>query len=327
MMLLRRTLAVAAVLVVAFFSGHAYSADGEASSGETVPNVLTPVIQSVPNFVEANGDEWRFDVTPYAWVPSSVKGSSTIAGSKARLALNLDDVLELLEKAGSVRAEAWKSGWGVIVDATYVDLGAEADVIQMGQAGGSIGSLTGTIRGSATIDIDVDIRDASVDVALGRRLFDIHLGSGPRDESPRLSAELHAGGRYHYLKQEIKVSGTFTAGMQVGPAGTTVTRAGSTKLGGSEDWVEPIIGGRVKLVLNKRLAFIARGDVGGFGVGTASNLTWSVMAGGGFSFNDHVQLRAGYRFYDIDYSRHSGSNKFAYDAQMHGPWLGLGISW
>ena len=53
-----------------------------------------------------------------------------------------------------------------------------------------------------------------------------------------------------------------------GPLGIT------TSIGGEEDWVEPMIGGRIIYYTSDKLMFGVSGDVGGFGIGEASDLSW-----------------------------------------------------
>jgi hypothetical protein len=68
-----------------------------------------------------------------------------------------------------------------------------------------------------------------------------------------------------------------------------------------------------------------RGDIGGFGIG--SDITWNLVGMVDFKPWKHVGLFGGYRALYQDYSTGSGSNKFKFDATMHGPLLGLNITW
>jgi predicted porin len=66
-----------------------------------------------------------------------------------------------------------------------------------------------------------------------------------------------------------------------------------------------------------------KADVGGFGIGSASDLTWNIYSALDYKFGKRTSFDIGYRIYDIDYSKGSGSNEFGLDAQIHGPILGL----
>jgi len=84
-----------------------------------------------------NDDEWRFSVSPYAFVPVSTTGTSTIAGGEVDLDFDLSDALDLLNFAIAGRGEAWKGDLGIILDVSYVDLGAGGDIGLPGPAGGT----------------------------------------------------------------------------------------------------------------------------------------------------------------------------------------------
>ncbi len=233
---------------------------------------------------KSSSKNWKYTVTPYLWIPNSVEGTSTVGGAPpAELDFDLSDALDLFEFGAAVRVEAWKGRFGLILDANYVDLGAEI-------------STPGP-------DLDVDIKQTIIDLLLGYEVARIPTGAGgakPRDVSIRLMGGL----RYNYLKQEIEVGG--------GPT-----------FGGSESWVEPVVGAQVTLYLSERWTATVRGDIGGFGVGDASDLTWNALAGFDYRAWESTSIKFGYRIYDIEYESGSGADTLGLDAQMMGPWLGV----
>jgi opacity protein-like surface antigen len=94
-------------------------------------------------------------------------------------------------------------------------------------------------------------------------------------------------------------------------------------LGTSEDWVEPFIGSRVVWDLNGKWALNVRGDAGGFGIGSASDMTWQILGGVDYKISENMIFNAGYRYVELDYSRGSGSDEFGIDLRAKGPYLGL----
>jgi hypothetical protein len=116
------------------------------------------------------------------------------------------------------------------------------------------------------------------------------------------SMRVLAGGRYHYFKQEI---------------------SGPTTLGGSRDWMEPVLGAQLLAPMGQKWLATARGDVGGFGIADASDITWSAMAGVGYEFARNWMAKVGYRYYYIDYTDGSGLDTFGIEGNMHGPWIGI----
>ena len=151
--------------------------------------------------------------------------------------------------------------------------------------------------------IDVDMKDAVVDLLAAYRIeTDAFQGQ-------TLFFDVLTGLRYHYLKQEITLD----------PPGPIP----SVTLGGSEDWIEPVIGGRVVWPFAEKWTLAVRGDMGGFGIGSASDLTWSITTGLDFKLSEKWSIGIGYRYYDMDYSKGSGSNEFGFDGSMDGVILGL----
>ena len=65
--------------------------------------------------------------------------------------------------------------------------------------------------------------------------------------------------------------------------------------------------------------------MGGFGIGSASDLTWSITTYLNYQFSKHWSLAGGYRYLDMDYSRGSGTSKFGLDGSLEG--FMIGFSW
>ncbi len=127
-------------------------------------------------------------------------------------------------------------------------------------------------------------------------------GNLSADNPDGVSVRFMAGGRYHYLRQKI---------------------GGPVSLGDSYDWLEVVLGWQVLAPMGENWLASARGDMAGFGIGSGSELTWSVGAGVGYKFTEHWAAKLGYRYYDIDYSRGSDIQEFALDGNMNGPWIGV----
>ena len=92
-----------------------------------------------------------------------------------------------------------------------------------------------------------------------------------------------------------------------------------------KDWVDPYLGLRWQWKFAEKWGTDLRGDIGGFGIG--SDITWNLVGMVNFKPWKHVSLFGGYRALYQDYSTGSGNNKFKFDATMHGPVLGLNITW
>lgn len=247
--------------------------------------------------VDANIDEWRFELTPYLWATSADIDEATVKGQSASADLDFEDILDLLDFAGFLRFEAWKGNWGFIFDGYYVDLGAEGEYTPQ------LGPIT-----FATIDADVDYRQTNMDLAVSYR-FDLPTRSG----RSAWWIDPIGGIRFAYLKEEIDISRA--PGPVIGALGTEIE--------GSEWYVEPFVGAKIGFQLTERLAFALRGDIGGFDIGEASHLTWNLVAGFDYKPWQSVSLKFGYRIYDINWDIGSSADKLGLDIQLHGPALGV----
>lgn len=238
--------------------------------------------------------EWRFSLTPYAFVPVSVSGDSTVAGSTVALDLDLSDVLDLLKFAAAGRFEAWKGDYALILDSSYVAL----------EAGGTV-TVPGPFALSAAID--VDIVQFYQDVLASYRAI-----KKPYNANGDLwTLEIMGGARLNYLKQEIDV--TISGGPGPGVART---------LGGSETWIDPMLGARVSAMLGERWTVGVRGDIGGFGI-SDTDLTWSIT--GAFDYRpwEQTSLKFGLRYYSLDYETTASDGAFGFDVDEYGPYLGV----
>jgi hypothetical protein len=133
-----------------------------------------------------------------------------------------------------------------------------------------------------------------------------HLGdwSLAGEGKPSLSVDVLAGGRYVDLDTGITIENVLD-----------VDR--------SKDWLDPFVGGRLRLDIIDRLSVSVRGDIGGFGAG--SHFTWNMAAILAYQVSQRISTGVGYRILDINYSEGTGANAFRYDVQMRGPVLGLNI--
>ena len=72
----------------------------------------------------------------------------------------------------------------------------------------------------------------------------------------------------------------------------------------SQNWVDPVVGGRIQLALSPKIVVNILGDVGGWGTG--SQLDYQVAGTLGYKIKPTWTLQAGYRYLYVDY-RSGGS--------------------
>jgi hypothetical protein len=340
----REWLAAVALFGVVFTSPGAYA-------GELAPAAREPARAEGP-------DGWEWELIPYLWA-LDIDGTITAKGVSIPMKLDFSDVLDAMDIGGSARLEVKKDRWGIFFDGTYLKLSQEIDDpsapfdlrsalpglslkrpmipgpmrppaerrklllailkrLPPAQRRRLLAALLGgprapRLRLPAIDEIDIEMTLAIVELGVSYRCFELPLNA---TESRVLTFEALAGGRYTYMKSEMDVD--------ISP-GTLGVLPGSVSIEESVDWIEPLVGGRVTVPLSDRFSVGVRGDVGGFGIGSGSQLTWQILAGLECQASDSVSIVAGYRFYDLEYEKGSGADKVELDAEIKGPMLGVRI--
>lgn len=249
--------------------------------------------QALPLKNEAD-NKWRYSITPYAYVPFSIDGTSVVAGTAIELDLGFSDAIDLLDVALAARTEFWKGDWGIIADLYYLDLGVDGDAELPTPGGGTVG-----------VDVDVTQRWAAL---LGSYRF----AKGTYGNADRRFAwDAAAGLRWNSIKQEVDADVDIGRGPGV-----------QTSLGGTETWWEPALMLRGAYEIADNWTAGGRVELGGFGVND-SDLQYTVLFSADWQGWERTSLSIGYVFYGIDYSTTRSDGDFEYDVDQHGPYVGL----
>ena len=133
-----------------------------------------------------------------------------------------------------------------------------------------------------------------------------------------VTVDPYAGIRYTYL--DIQLDGK----LDLPDLGINTRRTGEQ----SEHWVDPIVGLRTAFALGEHWNFVVGGDVGGISTSDQySAEAWSLV---GYRFGlfgeGNANLFGGYRVLKQKYEDGSGRDRFDWDMTMHGPIVGLKIT-
>lgn len=123
-------------------------------------------------------------------------------------------------------------------------------------------------------------------------------------EGPGGFLDVYAGARYNDLSIELTGIGALAPGF--------VREQ-------SQSWTDPLIGLRGQWNLNDKVYLAAKGDIGGFGVG--SDIAWSLQGTLGYNFTPCVSAEIGYRYLKTEYDNRG----FTYDIAQPGFFTGLNI--
>ena len=253
--------------------------------------------------------QWRLSFTPYGWVPW-LQGEMTVKGRSVDLNINPIQVLEHLERVPFMGyAEARNGPIALYSDIFYANLGLSADGVRSR-------SVTPGINGTLSAALGVDFEEAVVEVGGAYEVmkWDSHT-----------AIDVLVGARYWHQDMSINLALT---GTLTDLGGLDVSRGFAAARGGSVDWVDPVVGGRIRYNLAPGQNLILRADVGGFGAG--SQFSWNALAAYSFVFakRDGVTYSGilGYRALDVDYQQGSGRTNYVYDVLQHGPITGLTVA-
>lgn len=241
----------------------------------------------------------------------------------------------------------YRRRWFAAIDALFISLDFNGEIGPDQSATGPITATTGPIMLTipsvvATVgplDTDVDLRLLLLRGIFGYRLLskpmgEIFGGIGQNDER-RLDVDLYGGGRLWLVRIKADITGP-----PIEFAGTTgklsfpnrpiiklpdfeipATSTGPVNIHEKETvwWVEPIVGARIKADLTERVYLHLNGNVGGFGWGSASYLSWEALSTLGMRFKERWAVEAGYRGIGTD-RKHPDLDL---DLIFHGPIIGL----
>jgi hypothetical protein len=284
---------------------------------------------------------WTLSFTPYGWF-TGINGNVTARGHT----VDVDEsFIEIAEHANMFAAlmgyfEARKGRWGFFTDAVWADLGFPGHLdydINRSASGNPFARLPdfkATIRGNLKINgnAQLDYQEAIVQSGV---FYEVAKWG---DASSYTALDVMGSARYwsQDVDLSLRVRGTLTADVQA-----DFRRVGldfRRKVKGSKavavahasdlEWVDPVVGGRMRHQFASGSEFNLEGDVGGFGAG--SDFSWQAVATYGFDvnvFNTTMRSVVGYRALSVDYSQTGAHGRSGLDWIQHGPVLGAAFRW
>jgi hypothetical protein len=298
-----KQICIAAVVGIAAALGTAHTAPAaDLGSG---PLITSEEQGKAPN-------QWTLSFTPYGWLPF-LKGDQTVRGRTVELDVNPIEVFEHLERMPWMSyAEARRGPLALYNDIFYANLGIDASAVVIGR----------------TPPVGVDFEQAVIEVGGAYQIAQWWSGpSGSIKDSTAFARytaiDVLAGARYWH--QDMAVNLAVTATLDV--AGLSISGGRAIARQGDVDWVDPLVGFRIRHQLAPGQELMFRADVGGFDVG--SKFSWNVLA----AYSWDIAVRngitysgvLGYRALSVDYEKGGGINRYEYNVLQHGPIVGLTV--
>lgn len=219
---------------------------------------------------QAPSDRWTFSLQPYVWLPgvdAKLRYAPPPGGGGANVEIEGEDVLEALNFAALVQAEARKGRWLIATDFIYLDLGSENSTVRSVDFNPGSGPLN-----IATTQLNVGTQ-SSLDAVVWTL-----VGGYSIVQDPAFTLDLIGGFRYLTVKARTDVR--LTAAV-TGPGGTQ----SFAREGGIEEEVDiwdAIIGAKGRLRFGDGKWFVPYYiDIGA----GDSDSTWQGVIGVGYTFS------------------------------------------
>jgi hypothetical protein len=240
---------------------------------------------------DGDGSDWTFRAEAYLWIPS-IDGDVG-KGYEADVDIGIGDMWDIvsdsLDSGLAGRFGGSNGDWGFMAE--YIRIRTEDEV-----GDSTVGS------GSAKVDVEPELELDVLELAVTKSLGSAHT----------------------FSKFSRPVSYEAFGGVRLVDADTQLAFKNGSKLDADDnDWADPIIGARASAPIHDRASIDVRGDIGGFGIGEASDLTWRADIVLRIRIYEGLGAFAGWQALDIDQERGSGAGEYTYDLRFSGPYMGL----
>jgi hypothetical protein len=270
----------------------------------------------------APADKWQFSFTPYGWM-INVNGDVTARGHTADVN---EDFFQIVEKSDSLLAwmsyfEARKGRVAFFTDLVWMDLGFPGHFQANGSPFKRFPNVNVDVKGKVQLDYQSTIIQSGIAYEVAR---------WERGAGSFTAIDVLGSARYWNLDVDVNLHLTGTITAELERLGLQFKRSGSVAVARGNDlqWVDPVVGGRIRHQIAPGKVVRLEGDIGGFGAG--SEFSWQLVGTYGFDttcLGTPLHAVIGYRALAVDYSERGRYGKDGLDAVQHGPVIGVTFNW
>jgi len=255
-------------------------------------------------------EAWRFQSATYGWL-MSVSGSTTSHGQTVDTNASFIDLLQKSDSLIGFMAylEADKGPVGVYADFVFTRMGFTT----------SQAAYRNPVAGLKL--------SATANAALTMQMFIMEVGGVYELMRRNGSATtLEAVGGFRYWN--VNLVGTFDALITADTTRFNLGRSGGFALAdsGTTQWVDPLVGLRLRHQLAPNQTITVRGDIGGFNL--ANSLSWQALAVYSYDWQFtgyQVAALLGFRALGVNYNTGGGATAFGLNEVFYGPVVGASI--
>jgi hypothetical protein len=279
------------------------------------PKPVPDAVQTAQAQVPSDPDPWRVDATLYGWL-MSVSGNVTARGQTIDTNASF---LDLVQHSDSLAAfmgyfEADKGKVGFYTDLVFARMGFSASQLNYRNP---IAGLRLTLTTQEALIYQMFIAEMG-------GVYEFARWPGSEDSFTAIDGLL--GFRYW----NMSVDASLDAQLNVDFSHLGLERQFGLAIARSDaiQWIDPLVGVRLRHQFTPNQRVFVRGDVGGFGIG--SSITWQAVGAYSYSWQfTGYQIAAliGFRALGVNYSVPGGANGFALNETMYGPIIGVSFRW
>lgn len=303
----RAILAIAALVTIAGAGIEPVAAD------ET--GVASKAVQAAEAKVPADGEPWRFNAALYGWM-INISGNTTIRNQTVDTNASF---FQLLQQSDSLIGfmgyfEANKGQAGFYTDLVFAKLGFSAQQLNYRNP---LPGVKLSLTTQAALTYEMFIAEVGGVFELDR---------WPGSEGSLTALDALGGFRYWNMSTEVSLDAQLGVNVERlhfdRSFGLAVARSGTVQ------WVDPVVGLRLRHQFTPNQQIFVRGDIGGFGLG--SSFTWQAVGAYSYAWQANgyqVAALIGFRALGVNYSQGSGADTFALNETLFGPIIGVSFRW
>lgn len=260
---------------------------------------------------------WRFDITPYGWMPS-LNGTSTIKGHSADIdATFFGNIIHReipKELFGLMTAfEARNDRFALLGDFVYMKIGASKG-----------GARSETLDPRLTLAVGANF-ETTIKMIITELAGAYELARWGSPSGSATSVDIYAGGRLWWQEAEASLNVNAALAVLLPRQSFTLDGTRATAKSGDVTWVDPLVGLRLRHQFAPGHELTLSGDIGGFDVG--SQFSWQAVGAYRWNFARSHNITwsglVGYRALYVDFSKGSGNTLYEYNMLQHGPIVGV----
>ena len=259
--------------------------------------LLTSLAQADTGSPNTNEGAWSFVIAPYAWL-AGAGGTITTDGVDQDFDLSFEDIFDLTTGGFQIYTQARYKRFYISFDGTWATLGHGEDLL------------------GGRIDFTVD--QTIAEMQFGYRLVGADfaaVGDGAAAFTPGdVLLDAYLGARY--WRTDLALNVDLPGRPPIIPP--TLVSESST-----DEWVEPLIGARFQLGLTPKVGMVIFGNLGGFGVGDAADLTWTLSMTVDWLFGKHWAAAFGWRTQSVKEMSGTGAERNGSKIITTGPIVGM----